>query len=95
MPVVRRSSSIPKAIDDIHEKGARFHPGFYTGHLTLDLFTNYNHTLAYAWGVHALPDLWAVQVIASKKEEALDVHLFLRRNIVIVKPDGLLYKQPH
>ncbi len=51
--------------------------------------------LAYAWGVHALPDLWAVQVIASKKEEVLDVHLLLRRNILIVKPDGLLYKQPH
>ena len=62
-------------------------------HLTFDLFTNYNHTPAYAWGVHALPDIWAVQVIASKEEEVLDMHLLLRRNIV--KPDGLLYKQPH
>ena len=56
-------------------------------HLTLGLFTNYNHTLAYAWGVHALSDIWAVQVIASKEEEVLDVHLLLRRNIS--KPDGL------
>jgi hypothetical protein len=59
----------------------------HTRHLTFDLLTNYDHTLAYAWGVHALPDLWVVQVIARKKEEVLDVYLLLRRSIV--KPDGL------
>jgi hypothetical protein len=59
----------------------------HTGHLTFNMYTNYNHMLAYARGVHVLPDLWAVQVIASKKEEVLDMHLLL--------PDGLLYKQPH